>query len=289
MIVVYRTPCCTTALFEQMVKAIGDLVSCNHSCIIMGDFNIPGIHWSQHTSYAFDRTARSFLNMCDNYGFTLAILEPTLGRHILDLVLTNDNSLVKRVEVLAPLGTSDHADHASIHLFLNLKKSKCTSVVTKWDLNKANFGEINRYLSDIDWYGSLNTASSVDAKYELSIQILRHTMDLFVPKVVVPTKKFGLPRYIQKIASRKLEAWNKAKLSNEPKDIEDYKRLAITYEKRLRKYYSGVEKKIIESKSKTKFFRYVKARLINKTTPVVLKREDGTMATNDDEKAEIFC
>lgn len=80
------------------------LSSVNYNVIICGDFNMPGICWSDMCSA--NNVENIFLdfvissNLCQNVRF------PTRGANILDLVLTNNN-FVKNIKSLPPFQSSD--------------------------------------------------------------------------------------------------------------------------------------------------------------------------------------
>ena len=82
--------------------------------LIMGDFNMKEINWEQgDTSVSEDHIATLFLeNIRDCYLFQ-HVHEPTRYRHdktpsILDLVLTNEEDMVDKMDYQAGLGSSDH-------------------------------------------------------------------------------------------------------------------------------------------------------------------------------------
>ena len=81
-LVVYRSPSMIKEDDEKLHKAIADISKSN--CMIMGDFNHPGINWNYLES-ATDSEA--FLLLTQDCFLTQHVLEPTRGGNVFDLVL----------------------------------------------------------------------------------------------------------------------------------------------------------------------------------------------------------
>lgn len=143
------------------LKSLSDRLSCNHSCVVCGDFNLPDIGW--YHSPDLQRctpTSRIFLELCLNFKLSQMVISPTLGFNTLDLVLTNDRHVVRSVCVEAPIGTSDQA---IVRFELNL------AIATNDEPHRyrrnfklADYDKIYNYLCNVDWYGSLNLVNSVN-------------------------------------------------------------------------------------------------------------------------------
>ena len=79
-----------------------------HTVVIGGDFNFPGWNWKdgkvdkcRHPSLHHD-----FGALLDDHGFTQLVDEPTRGKNVLDLVLSNNPTVVTDVAIIP--GVSDH-------------------------------------------------------------------------------------------------------------------------------------------------------------------------------------
>ena len=83
------------------------LTKCNHSVLLAGDFNLPGIDWVVPLAQpVFDQP--KFLDMFLKYGFYQIIREATRYKNILDLIFTNEPFLIKDLRVLPPMENCDH-------------------------------------------------------------------------------------------------------------------------------------------------------------------------------------
>ena len=79
--------------------------------LICGDFNYPDINWS--LSSCSNHNSELFLNTVQDLFFFQHVSKPTRYRsdstpHILDLIFTNEESMVNDVKYLPSLGSSDH-------------------------------------------------------------------------------------------------------------------------------------------------------------------------------------
>ncbi|KAK6028882.1 hypothetical protein OSTOST_05026 [Ostertagia ostertagi] len=156
---VYRSPSCASSAFDQLLKALGDLVADNNKFLVIGDFNFPDILWSPHMdSRPASLSARRFVELCENLNLHQLVSKGTHGTNILDLVLTNSEGLVRDVAVKAPIGNSDHA---SVHFWITTRMEESSGISMKRNFKKANFDDILAYLSNIDWFGSLATVETI--------------------------------------------------------------------------------------------------------------------------------
>jgi hypothetical protein len=116
--------------------------------LILGDFNLPDISWSNYT--ASSQTAKEFLTICFRLCADQCVNFPTRGDNYLDLVLCSNNyrHVVGNAQQEPTFCTSDH-----ISILCNLMYSLPTSqdYTTKPCFAKANYGLINAFLAALDW------------------------------------------------------------------------------------------------------------------------------------------
>ena len=102
--VVYRSPNSTAENDDKLYEALDELNSVP-SLVIIGDFNYPGINWSEHTA---DPDSQRLLDWVLDKGFTQHIDYPTRERNTLDLILTSEPDMLDESEIFGRLGDSDH-------------------------------------------------------------------------------------------------------------------------------------------------------------------------------------
>ena len=91
---VYRSPSISKEDDEKLHKAIADISRGN--CMIMGDFNHPGINWNYLESAA---DSEAFLLLMQGCFLTQHVLEPTKGGNVLDLALSSQKELINDLKI----------------------------------------------------------------------------------------------------------------------------------------------------------------------------------------------
>ena len=104
--VIYRPPNCDPAMNQNLFQLIRKAAQFNSTFkLICGDFNFPLIDWSNmHYPPSMD----DFIELLHENNLTQHIVTPTREEAVLDLVLSSNEELISNVDVLEPLGTSDH-------------------------------------------------------------------------------------------------------------------------------------------------------------------------------------
>ncbi|KAK6015335.1 endonuclease/exonuclease/phosphatase family protein, partial [Ostertagia ostertagi] len=282
-----RAPSCPISMFEQLLKAIGDMVCTDSHFILLGDFNLPDISWRQGVSpKANGPRALRFIELCRSLDLHQLIFEGTHGSNTLDLLLVNNMELVTSTQVLAPIGGSDHA---SVLFELNIEAEYRVNTVFKRDFRTANFDVIIEYLNNVDWYGSFNSVDTVNDKYEIFLAILHHAIELFVPLKAQKTSVDQLPQHLIRYSRKKNLAWNKAVASDNPENWDKYKKISAIFEKRVNKFRSRIERNVINSRNKNAFYRLLNSKLKKSKGLGVLFAEDGRAVCRDEDKAELLA
>lgn len=103
--VVYRSPNSSKTNDEALCTLMRQM---NGNCLVLGDFNFPGIRWATGGS---DAKGREFQEALEDAYMIQHIDEAThISGSILDLVMTKDDGLVQSVRMEGRLGKSDRAD-----------------------------------------------------------------------------------------------------------------------------------------------------------------------------------
>ena len=164
LLVIYRTESNSNNLFWQTLQNnIDDVRSENNLPImIIGDLNAD----------PQTRHGRCLREFADNNFFTIHVKEPTRitenSASILDQILTNFPTLVKEVNVDAPLSTSDHCLISAKCLF-KIKRQK-VYMRRMWNFGRANFDLFRQTLAEIDWENSFQSENLNDICKVLQIK-----------------------------------------------------------------------------------------------------------------------
>ena len=103
---VYRPPDIDLETSLRLFRSIHEYLKNVQLFVIMGDFNLPDISWSEMT--ASSRISQEFLTLCFRLGAEQYVNFPTRGDNILDLVLCSNRGLVSSVSPEPPFANSDH-------------------------------------------------------------------------------------------------------------------------------------------------------------------------------------
>ena len=151
--------------------------------LIVGDFNLPQIDWRQNLCRTSEShyAAKFFSAVQDAYLFQ-HVNEPTRFREgvepsLLDLVLTNEESMIERLDYCPGLGKSDHV------LIKGQLACYSTSVVAsslKWNLSRADFQKLGKKIGSTDW--SSLSVLDVNTGYQQFRETLLTLMGECIPR-----------------------------------------------------------------------------------------------------------
>ena len=152
---------------------------------IAGDFNLHSVEWPPQPTNTPIRIHKLFTDSFQELGLDQLITSPThIKGKTLDLLLTNQSSLVSDVEVhSSPLLCK--SDHSVISF-----KVKATKVIKRcpkrriYNFKKANWNSLNNDISSVPWYGLIDSREPEVAWYNFKT-ILHALIDKNIPKITV--------------------------------------------------------------------------------------------------------
>ena len=151
----YRSPTSTgannTHFMNQIIRA--SEVANQNRVLLMGDFNVKEINWEEDEAEGETSTLQSRFFECTKDSYLIQhVYAPTRFRNdqesTLDLIFTKEEEDVKNIEVLQPLGKSDHGI-VLCDLICEWKAKKTFRPRRLY--HKGNYAEINRLLRQTDW------------------------------------------------------------------------------------------------------------------------------------------
>ncbi|KAK6032679.1 hypothetical protein OSTOST_01133, partial [Ostertagia ostertagi] len=237
----HRTPSCSAYATSLLIKAISDFTSYNGHTVVLGDFNMPDLNWKN--DFPTDTPSNEMIAMLRSHNLKQFVQNPTRGDSCLDLLFCNSDSLVKKVVVMPPVGSSDHA---SIEFQINASMSDFSYCEVR-DFKAADYGAIGHYLSEVDWIGSFASVESVDEKYEMFIAILHDVINKFVPYRRSKRGRLHLPAYLVRMVSRRNKLWDNAIRERSESCWASYRALSKKLDKAIAKFYSNLERKLVNS------------------------------------------
>lgn len=262
--------------------------------LLLGDFNHPDIKWDNGgTLHNANNVTNDFLDAVNDAYLYQHIEFPTRYRenetsNILDLVFTNEESMVEESKANTPLGSSDHA---VITFRLICYADLQTHTRTRYLYDKANFTDFREYLN-IDWDKLLNNQNT-ECKWQKIKEKIITGCELYVPKKTVKPMK-RRPPWMNKGTLRSIrkkhKAWAKITHSPTAENYMEYKKTRNQARWETRKAMKNYEKEIASNmKNNPKlFWKYVNSKLKTRQPLSDLMKPDGTLTTSDEEKAEIL-
>ena len=174
--VCYRSQSATELEVIDMFKVIGQ--ANKGRCVIVGDFNYPHIDW-ENMEYSEDND--EFVELLQDNFLVQHVDAPTRGDNILDLVLSNEVSMVEDLKILEHFSTSDHN---MVEFQLVLKTCVSNVVIYKYDFRRGDYDEIRNAITEVNW------SKTFDGKDTLQCYKILNDMLYRVIKCYVPEKKF---------------------------------------------------------------------------------------------------
>ena len=258
---------------------------CDFPIIYFGDFNFPNIDWSV-PSCTGSTCQSKFLSSVITNNLKQFIHEPTRDRNILDLLLTNEPSIILDVNISAPFTQS--CDHDSIGVTIAIPPLQELINKKRRNFRKADYDGINKYLSTINWISLFqNSDRNVESFWGKISLILDYCIENFVPfSMKSKGKRTRPPKKLRKLAVKKKSLYKASKIDHSKK--ESYKEVSREYEKTVKDLNVEYESALMDEPSLSKFYSFIKGKLQQQETVPALQRNDSTLVTDDDEKAEIL-
>ena len=295
---VYRSPNSNAANNEKMmsdIRTVCNTVSHTH-LLLCGDFNIPGIDWTEETPQSNSNSlAWKFTECVRDCFLHQHVKDPTHSRqnqaeNILDLVFTNEEGMVDVIQHDAPLGKSDHL---VLKFSFSCYKDDSQPSSSKFLYHKGNYEEINKEIARHQWSEEMEEMS-VEESWNLIETRLTAAMEKHIPKSRPTTNKKRKPLWMNDKVFVKVKKKSAAfKRYQETKEGEDYNTYAKarnqakwTCRAAVREFEKNLAK---ESKTNPKaFYNYTRNMFKTNASIPDLDMPDGRKTTNEKEKANLL-
>ena len=292
LVLVYRPPAApgspadggNTSRLCSLLRTLGG------KTVIIGDFNLPNIDWTRRWSPCAGE--RMVLDTVGDMFWEQMVHVPThrLG-NTLDLCLTSSLELFTGVEVVAPLGNSDHMG-LEVSLVGRVTDVSSKEEVPDWE--KADLQGMREKLETFEWeeeFAQLRGTECMERLYEVLDKVTRE----FVPSKHRRTgrRPMWMNANIMRMLRRKRRLWKA--FSGDGYYRQDYRDFMAYQEvqKEIRKQIRKAKKKLernLARRSKMdpkKFYSYLKSKTSNRVSVGPLVGREG-IVTDNREMAEIL-
>ena len=245
--------------------------------ILAGDFNQPGIDWKSgsHPSIASDRRSTKearLLDFTSRFGFSQLVTEPTRQDAILDLVLCNDDSVGEIEVVNSPIPSN----HKMVKFRITAQTVPIKDAMGGFDYKRADYENRKLTLCLTDWNLFFDKCQEVDEMYQRFVDLMHMLIESNTP-----VKRHGNSVIDPLIADRHRRIERE---ENEKKKQALQKKLVkLCTRKRVIQEHS-----IVNNSDPNSVHRYVQDRIVVRDSLAAIERPDGSIATEDLEKAEIL-
>lgn len=283
--VCYRPPDSRPEFVELLNDSLQHVLNkySNAVVILGGDFNYPGIDWSASTVSCTSHRQESlnFMHLTHEHHMSQLVTEPTRGKNILDLILTNhpDNAVTHVLEEIS--------DHRVVHCSLSLPR--CDKIMsTKPLLNYAcaNVEKMNRMLADFTprFEANLENCTANENWIEFR-DLLKQIEHSCVPRMTISsaTNDPWFTQDVKRSLNKKKRAFRKASRTNATEDWHNYKNISRESEAIIKdakhKYFNHTLPNLLKTDPK-KFWRVVNPKDSNDLT--LLEDELGYSLSPED-------
>lgn len=312
---VYRSPNSSEDNNTRLLQLLHEISETNFKYkLVLGDFNLPNINWNNCTTEGgMQGFSAKFIEKIRDCFFTQHIKDTTRMRgssrgNTLDLLFSNDDSIVEDVHLTSPLGRSDHV---CVEVKCDLQDMEERSKDMYYMYEKADYHRMKRSL-DIDWDQYLPAHLPTEQKWRKFITKLREVIDDCVPKrkfrgrqIMRKRTNNNLPmsRRLWAKIKRKQRLWARltelkkiggARNNQEYVEVEaQYRRLNNQIRRETRSAIKHKEQEIAKHvKENPKiFWKYVssKTRTKSRIADLYMDEDKVSKTTCDKEKAMVFA
>ena len=288
----YRSQTNDLYSLDQLDLSLNNLsLNKNRNIVLAGDFNFPGYDWQLgqlKRSCINPSIHRHFISMMDDLGLQQMISEPTRGTNTLDLILTNNPSLVSNTTVVN--GISDHDCCLADIMTLPDRNTQKPRIIPLH--KKADWASFEKLLTV--------TAQKLQSNYESATadvlwKIFKDDLLLGI-HLYIPTKtckqRDGLPwinNELRKLMNKRDRLYTKQK--NSPEHLELKRLVQLKTRRAYWDYIEGMITPNTENENKPevpkKFWTYIKHCKSNHKNIPPLK-SDGILHHNSRKKADIL-
>ena len=290
LLIVYRSPSSDSDNNDKLLNVLLSLAGVyGPKLIIMEDFNFKYISWESLSSNV--PTEQKFVDcILDNY-LTQHCQEFTRYRDgqqssLLDLVLTQDDTIIGEVDYLAPLGISDHV---TLTFRVNLLVEHIPTNTKKFHLNAGDYDGMRQDLSFIDWNDLFNNCPGIDGMWNCFADKLRQLTRKFVPLRTMRESKY--PKWasinVRNKIKKKKKKFLTSKYAPSLKNLEEYRKARNSSNKKVNLAVYEHELSIAKDiKEKPKvFWRYANLKL-KRNHQIDFLVENGDMITTPAAKVD---
>ena len=215
--IVYRSPGISNKDHQEVLNSVRNQCtkkSYSH-ILLMGDFNFPTINWKYWTTNSDDpeNQANKFIECIRDCFLHQHVTSPTRIRqnnqpNLLDLIFTNEATMVENLRPLSPLGKSDHI---MIEFDFRCYAERIQKEsVPRYNLDRGDYDGMRQELEN--GWDQIEEIDTIDGKWEYMRNRIQLAAEKFIPKKREGCGKRGgipLSRELRKLIRKKNTSWQR--------------------------------------------------------------------------------
>ena len=311
---IYRSPSLSNGQNDNLLNCIEKICHEDNDfeTVMIGDFNLPNVSWENGTVKApLDSNNKvlinqeRYMNLFNDKGMTWyftdeitrrSLVKHTLQESLLDQVLYSNDALVSDVQLLAPLGKSDHISFVTeLCIKLANDEDECKQIQYKTSWNKIKPSDLSSFSKEnIDWNYSCGDLGIEEMGDELLGKL--NQVESVVPKIPFtgdsrPVKLPWSTSSLKRMKKNKEKAWKEFDISPTHEQLDYALTRQRLYEEEEHRLKLGYERKItsILKISCKPFYAYLRNKRKLKTSVPFLSKGDGTRTQCASESAEVLA
>ena len=283
---VYRSTSSTPENNRRMLVELAraNEIARDNRILILGDFNVPKVNWvDMDVGVPTTPIDRQLLEVATDEFFIQHVTMDTRfdfvndTSSLLDLIFTREEGDVKNVEVLHPLGKSDHG--VVIADYVCEWKSNVQQKPRRL-YHKGNYELINRELNLVDWGGEFEN-KTIQECWDIFKAKLEILVEKYIP--MSKPKDFNAPWMniaLMRLWRKKHFAFKRYNARKSRPGRTEYKKRTANLKDNTRKAKRKYERKLAKEarQNKRAFFRYVNSKLTVRPELNEIRKENGEMA-----------
>lgn len=287
----YRSPHSKGDLIIDQMRSLAQ----HQNCLILGDFNVGTINWN-------DPTPRNQVHSFE-YQVLLTTSDNCLHQHIrhptriqagqqpsiLDLVFTHDNTAIRNVEYMDPIG---HSDHSVISFHWSQQQQAVHVYKPRRNVWKADFAAMRSAAMMTDWnFPPSMGLEEMWNKFYVTIWGLYEKHAPLCRRRRVQQCPPWFDKELKTLLRTRRRLWDACRFHRNESDWEKYKlcrnQCTELKRKKRRSYEDNLAQQSVTAPKR--LFAYLRRRTKEgNSIPPLLDPSTGIVIDSDDEKAKIF-
>lgn len=275
-------------LFDQ-IKMASEL----NTVLIMGDFNYRGVKWPLEECGYLTPREDNFVQWYRTNNLEQLVTQHTRFRQgnqpsFLDLILTNDETLVAQVDYEAPIGKSDHTCLTST---IQLETQNRHLITLRRNFKKADYDKINEMLRST-LPGSIMDQDCAENQFSILATAIMDAIHLHVPQTKLNNWNLNKPWISQKtkdLIRQKMALWNRYRITGQDGTYNEYRKINNLLTNHRVSSRISYENNLLQAGPK-KFYSYIRQQITSKVSiPSALRNKLGQIVTQASDISEVFA